>query len=94
MEVSCDSDSGRVETQAGHSPCASCDWLRRTWPSPPNDPFIRRHEDDATGLRWHLERSGELEKILQQAQVEDFAVDATRDSIHQVAAAVMAAVRW
>jgi adenylylsulfate kinase len=133
------------------------DWLRRSWPCPPNDPFnrgitlrnlravahnyiesgvhrlvlagvieshaerdayqaalgvpltvcrlrvdlqtvrqrlIRRHEDDVIGLRWHLNRSGELEQILQQAKVEDVAVDATTDSVHQVAQAVMAATRW
>ncbi|XVV08863.1 adenylyl-sulfate kinase [Actinoplanes sp. CA-131856] len=133
------------------------DWLRRSWPSPPDDPFnrgitlrnlravarnyietgvlrlvlagvieshaerdayqtalgvpltvcrlrvdlptvrqrlIRRHDGDAARLRWHLDRSGELDNIFQQAQVEDFAVDATTDSVHQVAAAVMAAVGW
>jgi hypothetical protein len=53
-----------------------------------------RHEDDADGLRWHLDRSGELDQILQEAKVEDVAIDATTDSIHQVAQAVKAAVRW
>lgn len=133
------------------------DWLRRTWPCPPDDPFnsgialrnlravahnyietgvlrlvlagvvesrperdayqatlgvpltvcrlrvdlptvrkrlIRRHEDDASGLQWHLNRSGELDHILDQARVDDVAIDATAGSVHQVAHAVMAAVDW
>ena len=133
------------------------DWLRRSWPCPPDDPFnggialrnlravarnyidtgvlrlvlagvveshaerdayqaalgvpltvcrlrvdlrtvrqrlTRRHEDHADGLQWHLNRSGELEHILQQAQVEDIAIDATTNSVHQVAQAVKAAVHW
>lgn len=142
-------------TQAGIANAViDVDWLRRSWPSPPDDPFngaltlrnlravarnfieagvvrlvlagvlesrasrdayqsalgvpltvgrlrvelptlrqrlVRRHEGDAGGLRWHVERSGELEGILERARVEDFTVDATTDSIDQVAAAVMAA---
>jgi adenylylsulfate kinase-like enzyme len=133
------------------------DWLRRSWPRPPDDPFnggitlrnlqavarnyieagvlrlvlagvvesraerdayqaalgvpltvcrlrvdlvtvrrrlTRRHEDDADGLQWHLDRSGELEHIFQQAHVEDVAVDATTNSVHQVAQAVIDAIRW
>jgi adenylylsulfate kinase-like enzyme len=133
------------------------DWLRRSWPRPPEDPFnigialrnlrrvaenylqagaarlvlagviesrteqmayqaavqvpltvcrlrvdlptihrrlIRRHENDDIGLRWHLHRSGELDQILEQAQVEDVVVDATRTSIQQTAEAVVAAVGW
>jgi adenylylsulfate kinase-like enzyme len=133
------------------------DWLRRSWPCPPDDPFnvgitlrnlhavarnyieagvirlvlagvvesraerdayqaalgvpltvcrlrvdlgtvqqrlTRRHEDDADGLQWHLDRSGELEHIFQQARVEDVAIDATTNSVCQVAQAVMAAVHW
>jgi adenylylsulfate kinase len=132
------------------------DWLRRSWPCPPEDPFnsrmalrnlravaqnylqagtarlvlagviesrternayqeavtvpltvcrlrvelptirqrlIRRHEHD-DGLRWHLDRSGELDQILEQAQVEDLVVDATTTSIRQVAEAVMVAIGW
>ena len=133
------------------------DWLRRSWPCPPEDPFngklalrnlsavarnylqagvarlvlagviesraersayqtavavpltvcrlrvelptvrqrlIRRHEHDDDGLRWHLDRSGELDRILEQAQVEDVVVDATTTSIRTTAEAVMAAVDW
>jgi adenylylsulfate kinase-like enzyme len=133
------------------------DWLRRSWPCPPDDPFnggialrnlravaqnyietgalrlvlagvvesraerdayqaalgvpltvcrlrvdlgtvrrrlIRRHDGDPGGLHWHLARSGELEHILQQAQVEDVAIDATTNSVRQVAEGVLAAVDW
>ncbi|GIH18657.1 hypothetical protein Raf01_68290 [Rugosimonospora africana] len=133
------------------------DWLRRSWPCPPDDPFnggmalrnlravaqnylragcarlvlagvlesrverdayqdavtvpltvcrlrvdlstirqrlIRRHENDDDGLRWHLNRSGELDRILEQARVEDVVVDATTTSIRETAEAVMAAIRW
>ena len=133
------------------------DWLRRSWPCPPGDPFnggitlrnlhavarnyietgvlrlvlagviesraerdayraalgvplavcrlrvelrtvrqrlARRHADDADWLRWHLDRSGELERILQRARVEDVAVGATENSVREVAQAVKAAVHW
>lgn len=53
------------------------DWLRRSWPCPPEDPF-----------------NGELDRILEQAQVEDVVVDATTTSIRATAEAVMAAVDW
>lgn len=56
--------------------------------------LIRRHENDVSGLQWFLNRSGELERILEQALVEDVAVDANAGSIHHVARAVRAAVRW
>jgi adenylylsulfate kinase-like enzyme len=56
--------------------------------------LVRRHENDVSGLRWHLNRSGELERIFQRAGVEDVAVEASAGSIHEVAQAVMAAVGW
>ncbi|MEU4693875.1 adenylyl-sulfate kinase [Actinoplanes sp. NPDC023714] len=127
------------------------DWLRRSWPSPPADPFngaitlrnlravarnflaagaerlilagvvesrqerdayrealgvplavgrlrvdlaivrerlIRRHEHDPAGLEWHLKRSGELDRILDEAGVEDFVVDAGLRSPGEVAASI------
>lgn len=133
------------------------DWLRRSWPRPPGDPFnstmalrnlravaenylqagaarlvlagviesrtersayqralqvpvtvcrlrvaqatirhrlIRRHENDGDGLRWHLSRSGELDRILAQAQVEDVVVEATTTTLRQTAEAVLAAIGW
>jgi adenylylsulfate kinase len=55
--------------------------------------LIRRHDND-DGLRWHLNRSGELDRILEQAQVEDIVVDATTTSIRQTAEAVIATIDW
>jgi hypothetical protein len=47
------------------------------------------------GDRAHvLDRSGELDRILEQAQVEDVVVDAMTTSIRSTAEAVMAAVGW
>ncbi|MFD1367336.1 AAA family ATPase [Actinoplanes sichuanensis] len=56
--------------------------------------LVRRHEEDPDGLRWHLDRSGELDEILQRARVEDVTVDATTKSVREVAAAVRDAVGW
>jgi hypothetical protein len=134
------------------------DWLRRSWPSPPGDPFAhgitvvnlrsvaanflaagarrlvlagvvesgveragyeqavgvplavcrlavelpavrerlrRRHDDDAGRLRWHLDRSGELDDILRRARVEDVVVDVpAAASPLEVAGTVAAAVGW
>jgi adenylylsulfate kinase len=56
--------------------------------------LARRHEGDPAGLRWHLDRSGELDAILRAAQVEDAAVPASHGTPEQVAAAVLAAVGW
>jgi hypothetical protein len=53
-----------------------------------------RHEDAAAVLRWHLDRSAELEAILDAAAVEDFTVDANDLSIPQAAAAVIRAAGW
>lgn len=41
----------------------------------------RRHEGDEPRLRWHLERSGQLDRILDEARVEAVTVDATDDSV-------------
>jgi adenylylsulfate kinase len=133
------------------------DWLRRSWPCPPDDPFnhgitlrnlqavadnfvaagvvrlvlagvvesraerddyqaavgvplkvgrlrvelavvqdrlARRHQDDVARRQWHLARSAELDLILEDARPEDFVIDATTGSAHQVAAAVQAAAGW
>ncbi|MCO8275987.1 adenylyl-sulfate kinase [Actinoplanes sp. TRM 88003] len=49
----------------------------------------RRHEGDPSGLAWHLDRSGELERILAAAAVEDRLVDVTDETIPQVAQLVL-----
>ncbi|WP_249997699.1 adenylyl-sulfate kinase [Actinoplanes sp. M2I2] len=51
----------------------------------------RRHADDPEGLSWHLHRSGELDRILDAAGVEDVVVDVTTETIPQVAASVLSA---
>lgn len=53
--------------------------------------LARRHEDDEEGLRWHLDRSGELDAILAVGRLEDFAVEATGLSLTEAAAAVLKA---
>ncbi|MFF5075979.1 adenylyl-sulfate kinase [Actinoplanes sp. NPDC000266] len=55
--------------------------------------LIRRHDDDDV-LRWHLERSGELDQILRRAGTEDVVVDATTTSIRETAEAVIAVINW
>ncbi|WP_066949443.1 hypothetical protein [Microtetraspora fusca] len=54
----------------------------------------RRHEGQEADLRWHLDRSGQLDRILTDAQVEDVVVDATDLAVPDVAAAVLKAVDW
>ncbi|MFC5832716.1 AAA family ATPase [Nonomuraea insulae] len=49
-----------------------------------------RHTHD-DGLDWHLRRSGELASVLDEARVEDFAVDGTEGTASQVAARVVGA---
>ncbi|MEU4162616.1 adenylyl-sulfate kinase [Actinoplanes sp. NPDC026670] len=56
--------------------------------------LTRRHQDDPDGLRWHLDRSGELDEILRRARVEDVTVEVTSRSVRQVAEAVRDAVGW
>lgn len=56
--------------------------------------LIRRHHDEEEALRWHLNRSGELDTILDAAAVEDFTVDATDRTVPDVAAAVVEAAGW
>ncbi|WP_420000662.1 hypothetical protein [Streptomyces boninensis] len=53
-----------------------------------------RHQDDPDGLRWHLDRSGELDAILERAGVADFTVDVTSESVPEVAARVLTAAGY
>ena len=48
-----------------------------------------RHHADPDGLRWHLDRSGELADLLAAAGVEDHVVDTTGASVPAVAARVL-----
>ncbi|MGY6019857.1 hypothetical protein [Streptomyces spinosirectus] len=56
--------------------------------------LTHRHGDDHAGLSWHLKRSGELDRILDHAEVEDFTVDATATSVAATAAAVLQRADW
>ncbi|MFF5141882.1 hypothetical protein ACFY6U_19485 [Streptomyces sp. NPDC013157] len=56
--------------------------------------LAHRHGDDHDGLRRHLNRAGELDRILDRAAVEDFTVDATEDSVTAVATAVLRTADW
>ncbi|MGW6144501.1 hypothetical protein [Streptomyces sp. NPDC055140] len=56
--------------------------------------LMRRHENEPEALRWHLARAGEVAGILGQAAVDDFTVDATRRSVREVAADVIAKAGW
>lgn len=56
--------------------------------------LTKRHQDTPDQLRWHLDRSGELDRILDRARVEDATVDANDGSVTEVAEAVLSAVGW
>ncbi|MFJ9682298.1 adenylyl-sulfate kinase [Streptomyces sp. NPDC101194] len=56
--------------------------------------LTRRHADDPEVLRWHLDRSGELDRILDHARTEDFTVDATHRTVVETAQAVIEAAGW
>jgi adenylylsulfate kinase len=77
------------------------DWLRHSWPCPPEDPFngklalrhlsaVARNYLQAGVARLVL--AGVIES--RAARVEDVVVDATTTSIRSTAEAVMAAVGW
>ncbi|MFE6961610.1 hypothetical protein [Streptomyces sp. NPDC057696] len=56
--------------------------------------LAHRHGDDHDGLRWHLNRSGELDRILDHAKVEDFTIDGNDNSITATAMAVLQTANW
>jgi adenylylsulfate kinase len=56
--------------------------------------LARRHEGEEDRLRWHFDRSAQLEKILDRAAVEDVGVDAGERPVAEVAAAVLRAAGW
>jgi adenylylsulfate kinase-like enzyme len=49
-----------------------------------------RHDRDPAGLDWHLQRSGELDAILDRAAIDDLVLDATELSPEQSAARIRA----
>ncbi|MGW3741403.1 AAA family ATPase [Streptomyces sp. NPDC005146] len=54
----------------------------------------RRHADEPEALRWHLDRSGELDGVLDRSRVEDFTFDATHHRVDEAAASVLEAAGW
>ena len=52
-----------------------------------------RHEL-GNALRWHLARSGELDAILEATKLEDFSVEASELTSHEVAVAVLVGAGW
>lgn len=53
-----------------------------------------RHHCDPEGLAWHLHRSGELDSLLDSADVDDFTVDATHLAPVAAATAVLRRAGW
>ncbi|MFF2507587.1 hypothetical protein ACFVTY_30015 [Streptomyces sp. NPDC058067] len=56
--------------------------------------LAHRHDNEPGALRWHLDRSAELDGILSRSAVEDFTVDTTTRSVSDVAASVIRAADW
>ena len=56
--------------------------------------LVDRHQHDPEGLRWHLDRAPEPDRILDAAALEDVAVDATNASVVEVARDVLATTGW
>ncbi|WP_416965183.1 hypothetical protein [Streptomyces sp. Agncl-13] len=53
-----------------------------------------RHNCTTKALQWHLNRSGELDGILDRASVDDFTIDTSTGSVTDVALSVIRAARW
>ena len=56
--------------------------------------LTRRHDGDRSALEWYLDRSTELDAILEAAALEDFCVRASDLTVALTAAAVIRAVGW
>lgn len=53
-----------------------------------------RGREKGAGLDWHLERTAELDSILDEAKIEDFSVDNGDRPLREVALEVLARARW
>ncbi|MFJ4900911.1 AAA family ATPase [Streptomyces sp. NPDC088727] len=51
--------------------------------------LTRRHDGEPEALRWHLDRCGELDAVLDRSSVDDFTVDTTTGSVTGIAASVI-----
>lgn len=56
--------------------------------------LTRRHHSEPEALRWHLDRSGELDGILDRSTVDDFVLDASNGSVTDVASSVVERAGW
>jgi adenylylsulfate kinase len=53
-----------------------------------------RHAGDDAGMKWHLNRAGQLDRILDDSRVEDFEVLSDGQMITDVAATVLNRTGW
>ncbi|MFD0501256.1 MULTISPECIES: hypothetical protein [Streptomyces violaceusniger group] len=56
--------------------------------------LAQRHNSELEALRWHLNRSGELDRTLSRSAVDDFTVDAGTGFVTDVAVSVLRAAGW
>ncbi|MFF3176640.1 AAA family ATPase [Streptomyces sp. NPDC057900] len=56
--------------------------------------LTRRHDREPEALRWHLDRCGELDAVLDRSTVNDFTVDTTKGSVTDIAASVVGQAGW
>jgi adenylylsulfate kinase len=54
----------------------------------------QRHAADPAGLAWHLARAGQLDSILDAADVADVELSIDERTLPEVAADVIAAIGW
>ncbi|MFG2594854.1 AAA family ATPase [Streptomyces sp. NPDC048462] len=66
----------------------------RAGPGVLRERLTRRHEGETEALRWHLDRSGELDAILDRSTVDDFVVDTTTGPVTGIAASVVERAGW
>ncbi|ROQ63653.1 AAA domain-containing protein [Streptomyces sp. 840.1] len=66
----------------------------RAEPAVLRERLTRRHEGEPEALRWHLDRSGELDAILDRSTVDDFVVDTTTGPLTGIAASVVERAGW
>lgn len=63
-------------------------------PAVARDRLQARHADDEPGLRWHLDRTGELADILDEAGLDDLVLDSSHEPPASLAAKVRSAADW
>ncbi|MFI0468103.1 AAA family ATPase [Saccharopolyspora sp. 5N102] len=63
-------------------------------PAIARDRIRRRHADDETGLRWHLDRTTELAGIIDAAGLDDLVLDSSHEPPAVLAEKVRTAAGW